>query len=166
MYRLPEALRVQLARPLGPVLPSHDAAQQAAKARVLCSVGDATTATFLEEGLSPRVMVVDNKTKRGPFNGQVRTRIRPGTPIVQVKNAAATISEDLWQAVAGAMARKDATLIEVDGEEDLAALPCVLLAPQGAVVAYGQPDQGIVLLNVDDAARERVRVLLKQMEGP
>lgn len=166
MYRLPELLRAQLARPLGPVLPSHEASQQARKARVLCSVGDATTAAFLEEGLKPRVMVVDNKTKRGPFPQAVRGRVAPGTPIVQVKNSAATISEELWQAVASAMARKEPTLIEVDGEEDLAALPCVLLAPPGAVVAYGQPDQGIVLLNVDDAARERVRVLLKQMEGP
>ncbi|HEV8360172.1 MAG TPA: DUF359 domain-containing protein [Candidatus Thermoplasmatota archaeon] len=166
MYKLPEALRPQLGRPLGPVLPPREAVQNAGRVRVICTVGDATTAAFLEEGVLPRVMVVDNRTKRGAFAGPIRDRVPPGTPVVQVKNDAATITEDLWQAIAGAMARREPTLIEVQGEEDLATLPAVLLAPAGSVVAYGQPDQGIVLLNVDDAARERVRALLKQMEGP
>lgn len=166
MYRLPEALRPQLARPLGPVLPGKEAAEHARKARVLAAVGDVTCATLLEEGLRPRVMVVDNRTKRGNFPNTLRERVPPGTPIVQVENPPARITEELWQAVATAFAGREPTLIEVKGEEDLAALPCVLLAPPGSVVAYGQPDQGIVLLHVDDAARERVRALLKQMEGP
>lgn len=165
MYRLPEALRAQLARPLGPVLPAKEAAEQARKARVLCTVGDVTTAAFLEEGLKPRVMVVDNKTKRGAFEAPVQGRLPPGTPVVDVENPAAQITDPLWQAIAGAVAHPGQTLIQVKGEEDLAVLPCVLLAPSGAVVAYGQPDQGIVLLTVDDAARERVRNLLKHMEG-
>jgi len=166
MYRLPEALRSSLAKPLGPVLPGKEAAQQASKARVLATVGDVTTTTFLDEGLRPRVMVVDNRTKRGSFAHAVRERVPPGTPVMTVDNPPARITEELWQACAAGIAGKAPVLIEVQGEEDLAVLPCVLLAPTGAVVAYGQPDQGVVLLNVDDAARERVRALLKQMEGP
>lgn len=166
MYKLPEALRAQLARPLGPVLPGKEAADRARQARVLASVGDVTTLTFLEEGLTPRVMVVDNRTKRGSFPEAVREHVPPGTPVVQVDNPPARITDELWQACAAALAEKGPTLIEVKGEEDLATLPCILLAPNGSMVAYGQPDQGIVLLNVDDAARERARALLKQMEGP
>jgi hypothetical protein len=166
MYRLPEALRAQLARPLGPVLKAEEALRQAAKARFLVTIGDVTTATFLKEGLRPRVMVVDNRTKRGSFPAPVRETLPPGTPVLQAPNPPARITEELWQACASALSAKEATLVEVQGEEDLAALPCVLLAPTGAVVAYGQPDEGIVLIHVDDAARERVRSILKQMEGP
>lgn len=166
MYKLPEAMRAELARPLGPVLPSADAAQRASKARVLVTVGDVTSATFLEEGLKPKILVVDNMTKRGSFPTHLRERVPPETPIVQVPNPPARITEELWQALATAYAAKGQTLIEVQGEEDLAVLPAVLLGPTGAVVAYGQPDQGIVLLTIDDAARERVRGILKTMEGP
>ncbi len=45
----------------------------------------------------------------------------------------------------------------VDGEEDLAVLPCVLTAPPESVVLYGQPGEGVVLCEVDrfkDIAKE------------
>lgn len=164
MYRLPESLRAELARPLGPPLPAGEAAQRARKARVLATVGDVTTQTMLGEGLRPRVMVVDNRTKRGAVPRHVRESVEAGTPVVQVDNDPATISDALWDAVATAYSGKQSTLIEVKGEEDLATLPCVLLGPANGLVAYGQPDQGIVLLTIDDAARERVRALLKRME--
>lgn len=166
MYKLPEALRGELARPLGPVMPGAEAVKAAARARVLVTVGDVTSATFLDEGLRPKLMVVDNKTRRGSFEKTVRERVQPGTPVVQVPNPAARITEELWQAVATAFAGRENVLVEVQGEEDLAVLPCVLLGPTNAVIAYGQPDQGVVLLTINDAARERVRGLLKQMEGP
>lgn len=166
MYKLPEALRAELARPLGPVLSPQEAGAKARKAPLLVTVGDVTTANFLAQDLRPRVMVVDNRTKRGSFPQAVRETIAPGTPIVQVQNPPARITEELWQACATALSARQPTLIEVQGEEDLAVLPCALLAPPGTVVAYGQPDQGVVLLEVNDAARERVRALLKQMEGP
>jgi uncharacterized protein (UPF0218 family) len=165
MYRLPERLRAELAKPLGSVLPPAEAVPRARRAKALATVGDVTTATMLGEGLSPRVMVVDNRTKRGAVPVHVREQVREGTPIVQVRNEPATISEELWQAVAAAWSARAPTLIEVQGEEDLATLPAVLLGPSQGVVAYGQPDQGIVLLTIDDAARGRVRDLLKHMEG-
>ncbi|MHB8605670.1 MAG: DUF359 domain-containing protein, partial [Thermoplasmatota archaeon] len=55
-------------------------------------------------------------------------------------------------------------VVEVVGEEDLAALPAILAAPAGAVVAYGQPNQGVVCVVVDDASRARARDLLSRME--
>ena len=33
----------------------------------------------------------------------------------------------------------------VDGEEDLAVIPLVMAATDGAIVLYGQPHQGVVL---------------------
>lgn len=165
MYRLPETLRADLARPLGPVVQAPEAAQRARRAPGLATVGDVTTAALLGEGVQPRVMVVDNMTRRGAVAVHVRERVPEGTPVVQVTNPPATIGEELWQAVARAWSGSQPVLIEVQGEEDLAALPAVLLGPSRGLVAYGQPDRGIVLLTIDDAARGRVRDLLKHMEG-
>ena len=38
----------------------------------------------------------------------------------------------------------------VKGEEDLAVLPCLLIAPEDAVILYGQPNEGLVFVNVSE----------------
>ena len=44
--------------------------------------------------------------------------------------------------------------IYVEGEEDLATLPAVLLSPTGSMVAYGQPGEGVVLVEVDESKKK------------
>jgi len=57
------------------------------------------------------------------------------------------------------------TLLVVDGEEDLAALPAVLAAREGASVVYGQPDEGMVLATTTPERRAVVRDLLERLDG-
>ncbi|HLE97053.1 MAG TPA: DUF359 domain-containing protein [Candidatus Thermoplasmatota archaeon] len=176
MYTLPDHLRPALAEPLGPVLPDEEGVARAAAAAergtVVVAVGDVTTARLLAGGVVPRVMVVDGRTKRGEPTPGLATWLRSlsATPVVRVSNPPARITEELWRTLATALASatggaKGATIIEVDGEEDLAALPAALLAPDGALVCYGQPDRGMVVATVDDALRNRVRKFLSQMES-
>jgi GTP-dependent dephospho-CoA kinase len=47
-------------------------------------------------------------------------------------------------------------LIDVSGEEDLLAIPAILLAPLSSVVVYGQFDQGIVVAHVTEQNKKRV----------
>ncbi len=54
--------------------------------------------------------------------------------------------------------------IEVDGEEDLAAIPAILMAPEGARVLYGMPGRGMVVVIVDSSARSKAKALLDLME--
>ena len=54
--------------------------------------------------------------------------------------------------------------IVVEGEEDLASLVCVSLAPDGTNVIYGIPFKGLMLLTVDAQIRECVNEILKKME--
>ena len=53
--------------------------------------------------------------------------------------------------------------LEVRGEEDLLALVCIALAPDGAIVAYGQPGEGAVIVRVDPSTRGRVHDILRRM---
>jgi hypothetical protein len=70
-----------------------------------------------------------------------------------VKNPAGTLTEELIRALDHAIMHPPATVI-VDGEEDLAVIPLVIAAPDGAIVLYGQPHQGVVLRRVNKKAKE------------
>jgi uncharacterized protein (UPF0218 family) len=53
----------------------------------------------------------------------------------------------------------------VDGEEDLLTLVAVLYAPENAVVVYGQPYEGIVLVKVSPEKKAEALEFLKAMEN-
>jgi hypothetical protein len=60
---------------------------------------------------------------------------------------------------------REPVTIDVDGEEDLAALPAIIATPVGGSVVYGQPDEGMVLVAVTPAARREAHALLSRMDG-
>jgi uncharacterized protein (UPF0218 family) len=86
---------------------------------------------------------------------------------VAVENPSGTLTDELVTALQSALEREPSTttLLVVEGEEDLAALPAVLAVADGASVVYGQPDEGMVLVTADEPTRERVRSLLERMDG-
>lgn len=125
---------------------------------LVITVGDVTTATVLDEGYTPRVMLVDGITKRGPFEREFTAENQ-----FLIYNPAAVIYPEAWSTIATAIAHKKSTLISVDGEEDLLGFPAVLLAPEGSVILYGQPNEGIVWVPVNAENRKLARTLLEQM---
>ena len=86
-----------------------------------------------------------------------------GTSTINVANSPGTISKELWNAIEEAFSTEGSTRIIVDGEEDLATLPVVALAPDDTSVVYGQPDEGIVIITVNSATRKRAKSFLKRM---
>lgn len=166
MYRLPVALRATLARPLAPVLDTQGALSFV-RGKLLVAVGDVVTQTFLDHGIVPRLMVVDGVTQRSQkTHGALLGLPEEGVRFVEVESAPATVSQGLWDAVRAALesAAEEATLIRVIGEEDLAALPALIFAPDGAVVCYGQPNEGVVCVPVTPESRARAQSLIDQME--
>ena len=55
-------------------------------------------------------------------------------------------------------------LIKVDGEEDLALLPAILLAPIGADIIYGWPGKCMMRVTTDEGIRTKIEQLLFKME--
>lgn len=174
LYVLPREMRHELKAPMAPVRATRAAVAEV-RGRYLVAVGDVCSEHFLRNGIVPNVVVADWKTQRGAVDVELRElhalRERAGKdPAVahaHVQNPAATVTDALWRALETAVAdRAGVTLIEVDGEEDLAVLPALVLAPEDAVVAYGQPDEGVVLVPVTRESRERARRLLERMRVP
>lgn len=163
-FVLPAQTRAALATPLGRVLGSREAVAEGRRAACLALVGDVTTDTFVEAGVLPRLMVVDHRTKRRPSALRSGEKLKSSALVrVQASNPPGVITWGLWRAVAEAYGRSGSTLVEVEGEEDLAALPAIALAPPGGLVCYGQPDAGVVVVKADEA-RGFVTRLLKKME--
>lgn len=162
-FRLPNALRPLLAEPFGHVYDSRDAVRVTG-GRTLITVGDVVTQTFLDAGRLPKVMVIDGVTQRGAVVENALANLPPDVRRDRVKNPAAMVTHQLLSAMDRALKAKGSTLIHVDGEEDLAALPAMLMAPEGSVVAYGQPNQGVVIVILNSAARQRAKDIMSKLE--
>ena len=161
--RLPESMREELRRPLGPVM-SGDAAFTAVRgARLVVTVGDACTADLAARGREPDVAVVDFKTKR-EADDALGARVRAlRARVLTAISPAATLTRDVWTALDEAFKSGERVRIEVLGEEDLAALAAIDLAPEGTAVLYGQPGEGVVLVWADARAKAAVRDLIARM---
>ncbi len=165
MLKLPDEVRQLLKRPLGQLFPNVTAAierlRQLHPPRLI-AVGDVVTAELIEGGLRPDVAVVDMKVMRLPADEKTKRAVETfEAKVVRVENQAGTITPGLREALGAA---KPPLKIVVEGEEDLATLPAVLSAPLGSAVVYGQPGEGLVLVEVTEPKRREIEMLLKQFK--
>ena len=169
VLELPDALRSELKDPLGPIFTDGATLLQEATEPVI-SVGDVVTYYIIRAGHTPAVALVDERTERGVVDDEIARTIAEYDEfdrIIEVTNPPATLTRELVTALRAAIrdAPVQSTLIEVDGEEDLAALPAVVLAPAGSTVVYGQPGEGMVLGRVDEELQSEISELLSRMDG-
>jgi len=130
----------------------------------LIVVGDVTSYYSFMADLLPDLYIIDASTKRGRVSESIDEILNEKVyKSIKVKNSPATISESLVKAIEDGLNEK--TGIIVEGEEDLAVIPVIILAPISSIVLYGQPDEGVVLVRIDKDLKERVRNILKLMDG-
>lgn len=144
---LPEALEKRLASKKGKVV----------------AVGDACAAGLILKGRRPALVIYDGKIMRAPAGKEVADAIAgfEGKEL-KVPNPAGYISDELVGAVKRALEGKAAKIF-VDGEEDLAALVVMMFAPDGALVVYGQPNEGVVLIESREETRNKARRIYNKM---
>lgn len=158
---LPEELRNLLKKPFGEVLtgtgkePAMEAKRRIGNGKVIV-VGDVTLRNMQEVGIVPDLAVVDLKTKR------TEEMPRVDENAVKVKNPPGMITSELWEKIGENMGKGNT--IVIDGEEDLAVIPCVLDADWNSFVVYGQPDVGMVLVEVTEEAKEKAGMIVKLMQ--
>jgi hypothetical protein len=130
------------------------------KPPMIISVGDTVSRNLHEHGMNPQLSITDNKRMRK----RIQPRIFPAKSVVRVKNPRGTITEEAITAVREALESNEQTHIIVDGEEDLLTLTAVLHAPEGSLVVYGQPYEGVVLVKVTPEKKAKVMEILKAMK--
>jgi len=135
------------------------------KAKYIATIGDICTLKIFEQIREPDLCIIDYKTKRNkPLTVNQKKKIDSiGGNIVEVKNPAGTISENLWNSIETALKERKKTKIIVEGEEDLATLPVISMSEIGAKVIYGMPDKGMVVVDINQQTKKRVNDFLKRM---
>ena len=160
--KLSPEVRPLLKRPLGKLFTSTAVAVeylQKLRPVRLIAVGDVVAAELLDAGLRPEVVVVDFKVMRAPADDRTKRAIGAHeVRTVRVKNQAGEITQELYKAFESV---QPPLKIIVEGEEDLATLPAVLTSPIGSVVVYGQPNEGMILVEVTEEKKREFQELLK-----
>ena len=175
MLTLPDAMRDAFKEPLGPVTTdagellaaaAETRAERAAPEAPLVAVGDVVTYHLREAGRVPDVALIDGKTEREAVDAAIESALAAAEGRrIQVANPAASLSTELLAALAEALLDAEPVIVEVTGEEDLAALPAILAAPDGASVVYGQPGEGMVRVAVTPESRAEARELFEALDG-
>jgi hypothetical protein len=155
MLLLPEDQRHLFRQPFGTLCPDIESVLPLIRGKVVYTVGDVVTYHLLSKGVVPAVAIIDGHTMRSPCNWSPAVFRKRLT----ARNPPGTLTPELRQALDAAMADPE-MLVLVEGEEDLAVIPLILSAPEGAMVLYGQPGEGVVVCEVNDAAKEKARLLL------
>ncbi len=151
--------RIFFNQPQGPLISSLDKT-----AKVLrYVVGDVCLETFLAHGWQYHAAWFDRLTKRKPYISSSTS-----LPAIthRVTNHSGNISSELvnnlYELIAsqnnfwknGTFPDKTAHVL-VSGEEDLATVGLVLLAPLGTNIFYGQPNSGIVEIDVTEQLKDK-----------
>jgi uncharacterized protein (UPF0218 family) len=159
-------MRVELKAPLGELYsgePKDTVARLkeklGTKPPLFAVVGDFVAGNLIAAGLSPDIVVVDNRTLRADVEP-----VEHGLRQIQVPNEAATINAEAWLVLRAAVTLKRRLAVVVKGEEDLLVLPLLAEMPIGSVIAYGQPHEGLVVVTVSEERRDWARDFLNRME--
>ena len=109
--------------------------------------------------------VIDGKTHREPAGVDIIKCIRHSNfTEVNVINPSGFVESELVSALSDAMDADVPVQIMVHGEEDLAALPAIVLAPVSSVVIYGLPDEGGIMVTVTHGVKDRIYDMLEKMK--
>jgi uncharacterized protein (UPF0218 family) len=129
-------------------------------------VGDVTTQNLQKSGLIPHLGIIDHVVERNQVTGKPVDYSIYDYVTLNVENPAGVITDELEETIKKALQLVKGgfrVIIMVEGEEDLATLPCILMAPSGSLVLYGQPGEGLVVCEVDKVIN-KVKKLKSKLE--
>lgn len=129
----------------------------------MITVGDVVSLTVRRNGIVPVLSIYDGMTERHEITGFADLVETQGLEVKVVSNPAGEITDGLVDAIKQSIPGKP-QIIRVEGEEDLALMPCILYAPDGYEIVYGWPGKGMMLVTTDGIVREQIKQLWKEME--
>lgn len=126
------------------------------------TVGDTTTEKFINLGIIPDLSIIDGKEKRVekneiidyPLDEKLYFENNPGEIneqiLLLIKNLSLNGFEKKLQFI-------------IEGEEDLLALPLFMYSPDGWTIFYGQPNEGLVVVEMNKDLRARAKLIFNRV---
>jgi len=137
------------------------------KEKIISTIGDMCTQTFVEIDLVPDLSIVDGLTRRK----QTKKVEVKGAEKRKLANPAGEIKKKVWEEIRKHFQEKEKRKqIIIEGEEDLLALVVIIEAPMGSYVVYGVPpineqkETGIMIVHIDQKIKEKISKIMDQME--
>lgn len=165
-FRITKELRYKLKQPLGKlikgneeiILESLKKIVEQINPKLIISVGDIVSRSILKIPVLVNVRIIDNRAMRK----NLEFFDFKNKKTFHAYNPAGSIEIMAWQAIKEAIKSKDALVI-IDGEEDLLALVAVIESPNNSLVIYGQPKEGIVVIEVNETAKREAKTIIGSM---
>ena len=123
----------------------------------IVAVGDVVSRETQSAGVPVNLRIVDHRTMRKSLeHSEYNART-----VYRAANPAGVITQESWDAIKNAMTKRDSILF-IDGEEDLLALPCIVECENNSLVVYGQPSEGMVVVKVSPRIKAKVNNILRR----
>jgi len=124
------------------------------------AVGDIVSKTLASVNYFPDICIIDYKSQRKDLprdkNIQNHTKYR---------NDAGTINGEvvskLSNLISDVLVLKERFTLVIEGEEDLLALPAILLAPLKSAVVYGQVEHGVIIVDVTEKMKGKIADIVR-----
>ncbi|MCE4628473.1 MAG: DUF359 domain-containing protein [Desulfurococcales archaeon] len=152
VLRLPTDIRFDFARPRAPIHSGDFTVLLPRGLPSLACVGDVVSSYCARRpGIAHSlVLVLDGKTRRTrkvlPVDLEADRKLK-------IVNPPGTISLGAARTLCDLLERRGTTVLLVDGEEDMLALPAIACSPLGGAVVYGIPGRGATIILVDRRVR-------------
>lgn len=164
--QLPDDLRQIFKQPLGKLIGNLSFLSHLSdlRGRQLITVGDVVTKNLLAKGVVPDISIVDLKVARKQVYKNVQELgFREIKVLKKAKNAAGTLHYEAYKALLSLIkSEAKPVVLQIDGEEDLMTLFAIFLAPLGSLIVYGQPNEGMVVVEVNEEKKVESRKYLNQ----
>lgn len=131
------------------------------------TVGDITTIYANKHNIGQQLSVVDYIVERKKrFSSLEQLGFSGAETVHFIANPHGVIVKEMWPLMKKCFTSlfKNRAVILVNGEEDLCVAPLLLLAPLGYRVYYGQPNNGMVKVDVTEEMKGKVHELISQMK--
>lgn len=180
-YTIPENLRQNFKHPQDTLLKNKSSFNQVIpiliqaikrhRKNLLVTVGDQVTRLVNQHNIKVDLAIVDFRVKRRKIYNSMSDLLfdrsqEDLTNIITAKNQPGKITNTLVSAIRKSLdlicADGKPRIIKVNGEEDLAAVPAIILSPLGSVVIYGQPDAGVVVVRVTEEKKQKLIELINK----
>jgi uncharacterized protein (UPF0218 family) len=168
VYRISAQMRAQFKKPLGTLIQGtpketmkklEEIVKQEMPPKIV-AVGDIVSRNLHAYKITPQIVITDNHTLRE----KIEAIVFSDKILVHVKNPQGTITKEAMAAVQDALSGDKQVQIMVEGEEDLLTIAAVLYAPENALIIYGQPNEGIVVIKVTSEKRTKITKTLQKMK--
>lgn len=169
--RIPDHIRRELKKPFGKLYKTTSEVKEKLleiEPVLIISVGDDTTKNLLENCIKVDIIAYDGRVRRN-YVGIYDVINKFEADLIRIKNPAGFISREAFEKIQNILSEtrdeKRPVKIYVDGEEDLLTIPLVLFAPDNTVVLYGQPNEGVVMIKVDENIKKNLKNIIDRIKS-